>query len=156
MSALQLCFRKPSRYMHHEIYQTRSLPVTCSLRFAYPVGTATMFSQAQSVHASRDLSNAVTSSYLLSTIRIPCRHCNYVFASPVGTCISRFIKHSHFQLLAIYDSHTLSALHLKVSQAQSVHASNIFSQAHAVGTSISRLSNAVTFYLHLWIRIPCV
>ena len=115
-----------------------------------------MFSQAQSVHASRDLSNAVTFSYLLSTIRIPCRHCNYVFASPVGTCISRFIKHSHFQLLAIYDSHTLSALHLKVSQAQSVHASNIFSQAHAVGTSISRLSNAVTFYLHLWIRIPCV
>ena len=51
------------------------------------------------------------------------------FASPVGTCISRFIKHSHFQLLAIYDSHTLSALYLKVSQAQSVHASNIFTSS---------------------------
>ena len=91
LSALQLCFRKPSRYMHHEIYQTQSLSVTCSLWFAYPVGTATMFSQAQSVHASRDLSYAVTFSYLLSMIRIPCRH-----------------------------------LHLKVLQAQSVHASKIF------------------------------
>ena len=88
---------------------------------------ATMFSQAQSVHTSRDLSHAVTFSYLLSMIRIPCRH-----------------------------------LHLKVVQAQSVHASKIFSQAHAVGTCISRISNAVTLYLHLFdshtlcmFRIPC-
>ena len=89
LSALQLCFRKPSRYMHHEIYQTRSRSVTCSLRFAYPVGTATMFSQAQSVHASRDLSYAVTFSYLLAiydshTLSAPAPKS---FASPVGTCI---------------------------------------------------------------------
>ena len=86
-----------------------------------------MFSQAQSVHASRDLSYAVTFSYLLSMIRKPCRH-----------------------------------VHLKVSQAHSVHASKICSQAHAVGTCISRISNAVTLYLHLFdshtlcmFRIPC-
>ena len=114
--------------MHHEIYQTRSLSVTCSLRFAYPVGTATMFSQAQSVRASRDLSYAVTFSYLL----------------------------------AIYDSHTLSAPAPKSFASPSVHASKICSQAHAVGTCISRISNAVTLYLHLFdshtlcmFRIPC-
>ena len=129
MSALQLCFRKPSLYMHHEIYQTRSLSVTCTLRFAYPVGTATMFSQAQSVHASRDLSNTVTFSYLLSMIRIPCRPCTYKFRKPsrymhliyfrkpmqsvhpyrdyqtqsLFTCISGFAY-------PVYDSHTMLVL----------------------------------------------
>ena len=94
LSALQLCFRKPSRYMHHEIYQTRSLSVTCSL-----------------------------------TIRIPCRHCNYVFASPVGTCITRFIKRGHFQLLALLRFAYPVGTATMFSQAQSVHASRDLSYA---------------------------
>ena len=116
--------------MHHEIYQTQSLSVTCSLRFAYPVGTATMFSQAQSVHASRDLSNAVM-------IRIPCRHRNYVFASPVGTCITRFIKRSH-------DSHTLSALQLCFRKPSRYMHLEIY---HTQSLSVT--------YLLSMIRLPC-
>ena len=138
--------------------------ITCSLRFAYPVGTATMFSQAQSVHASRDLSNAVTFSYLLSY--------DSHTLSALQLC---FRKPSRYMHLEIYHTQSLSVtyllsmiripcrhLHLKVLQAQSVYASKIFSQAHAVGTCISRISNAVTLYLHLFdshtlcmFRIPC-
>ena len=121
-----------------------------------------MFSQAQSVLASRDLSNAVTFSYLLSMTRIPCRHCNYVFASPVGSLhASRDLSYAVTYLLSMIRI-PCRHLHLKVLQAQSVHASKIFSQAHAVGTCISRISNAVTLYLHIFdshtlrmFRIPC-
>ena len=102
-------------------YQTQPLFYTCFVFFASHTlsALATIVSQAQSVHAARDLSNAVTFSYLLSLFRIPCRH-----------------------------------LHLKNFASQILN----ISQAHAVGTCITILSNAATF-LHVFrvllLRIPC-
>ena len=112
--------------MHHEIIKRSHFftRVSCSIASHTLSALATIVSQAQSVHAARDLSNAVTFSYLLSLFRIPCRHLHLKkFASQVGTCILNI------------------------------------SQAHAVGTCITILSNAATFFLHVFrvllLRIPC-
>ena len=74
---LCLCQLQPRSNVKHPNYLFRVLYDLHTLS-----ALATMFSQAQSVHASRDLSYAVTFSYLLSMIRKPCRHVHLNFLKP--------------------------------------------------------------------------
>ena len=87
---------------------------------------ATAVSQAQSVHASRDLFNAVTFSYLLSLIRIPCRHLHLIFSQAQSVHASKIFR----------------------KPMQSVHASRDY-QTQPLFTCIS-VSNTLCL-----IRIPC-